>query len=152
MTIHMGPGSSAMKRGPKPRSALVRVLARVQVQETGYLTACCLFMGAKTLGGYGKVGTRTDGRVRFELAHRVVYAAAHGPIPPGLHCDHLCRQRSCVNQDHLEAVTPLENARRQQLRRLHLSIAMPAIGALRVAKAHQDMRPATRSEKSRSDR
>lgn len=46
------------------------------------------------------------------LAHRWSYEYHKGPIPKGLHIDHLCRVRRCVNPDHLEAVTPKENTMR----------------------------------------
>lgn len=60
-------------------------------------SGCWLWTGHITSGGYGRLG-RTP-------AHRVTYSALKGAIPPGLDLDHLCRVRSCVNPDHLEAVT-----------------------------------------------
>lgn len=48
------------------------------------------------------------------LAHRMSYEAFKGPIAPGLQIDHRCKTRSCVNPDHLEAVTQQENIRRQR--------------------------------------
>lgn len=46
------------------------------------------------------------------LAHRYAYELLVGPIPEGMHIDHLCRTRLCVNPRHLEPVTPKVNALR----------------------------------------
>lgn len=45
-------------------------------------------------------------------AHRTVYLAAGGIIPPGLDLDHLCRNRRCVRPAHMEPVTRAENLSR----------------------------------------
>jgi hypothetical protein len=50
---------------------------------------------------------------RPRAAYRVSYIETIGPIPDGLHLDHLCRITHCVNPYHLEPVTQAENNRRQ---------------------------------------
>lgn len=70
--------------------------------------SCWQWKGYINPKGYGEV--RFDGRPQH--AHRAVYMLLVGPIADGLHVDHLCRVRSCVNPEHLEPVTMHENIRR----------------------------------------
>jgi len=46
------------------------------------------------------------------LAHRWSWTWLVGTIPEGMVLDHLCRNRRCVNPDHMELVTLAENKRR----------------------------------------
>lgn len=55
--------------------------------------------------GYGRMCTEG----KLQSAHRLAYEAAVGPIPKGLELDHLCRNRGCINPEHLEPVTHREN-------------------------------------------
>lgn len=59
---------------------------------------CWVWTGSLNSGGYGQ--------------HRRVYERYVGKIPEALELDHLCRNRWCVNPDHLEPVTQGENIRR----------------------------------------
>lgn len=75
-----------------------------KVARSDEASACWLWVGAVSDTGYGVY--------RKAAAHRVSYELNIGPIPDGLHIDHLCRVRHCVNPAHLEAVTQAENNRR----------------------------------------
>lgn len=68
-------------------------------------SGCWEWTGAVDLNGYGVV----YGNGRMRKAHRVLYEKANGTVPHGLELDHLCRNRKCVNPDHLEPVTHREN-------------------------------------------
>lgn len=75
-------------------------------------TGCHEWGGAKFSGtGYGSIwcnATKTN-----IGDHRIAWELKHGqPIPIDKEIDHLCRNRGCVNPEHLEVVTHRENIRR----------------------------------------
>ena len=65
---------------------------------------CWIWTGAKSRG-YGYFGLRG----KWRPAYRVAYASTVGPIPDGMHIDHMCHTPACVNPAHLRPVTNKEN-------------------------------------------
>lgn len=102
----------ASKRKPytkKPVSS--RFFAKVNKSE-----ACWLWTGAKA-GGYGLFFTGSyllNGTPYSMYAHRWLWEEIHGKVPEKQELDHLCRNRACVNPDHLEPVNRKENGQRAQ--------------------------------------
>lgn len=78
-----------------------------KVSPTGF---CWSWTASKCKQGYGNFSFGSTGQ-KFQ-AHRIAYTALVGTIQQGLELDHLCRNTSCVNPDHLEPVTGAENRRR----------------------------------------
>lgn len=66
-------------------------------------------VGAVCSDGYVRLG---GGRNGYLYAHRVIYEAVHGHIPPGLEIDHVNGRKSDNRIRNLEAVTRAENVRR----------------------------------------
>lgn len=74
------------------------------VPESG----CLIWMRAVAGSGYASLGVNG----KQQLAHRAAYELAFGPIPAGLHIDHLCNVRLCMNPHHMKATTQRENTLR----------------------------------------
>lgn len=75
-------------------------------------THCWIWTRARNVSGYGRMRVGAGADRRFVQAHRASYEAFVGPIPAGMQLDHLCRNRPCVNPEHLEPVSGAENTRR----------------------------------------
>lgn len=73
---------------------------------------CWIWHRSINASGYGTV--RVGDKV--EMAHRVAWSDANGPIPLGHEIDHTCGVRACVNPGHLELTTSSENNRRRYAR------------------------------------
>lgn len=69
------------------------------------LGQCWLWLGWDNGKGYGKF----DFGNKKIYAHRFSYQISIGEIPQGLVLDHLCRNRICVNPNHLEPKTNKQN-------------------------------------------
>lgn len=46
---------------------------------------------------------------KLRRAHRVAYYFKSGDIPKGMVIDHICRNRSCVNIEHLRCISKKQN-------------------------------------------
>lgn len=90
---------------PYPMGAkdLARFMAKHDESDNG----CWVWTAAKNHKGYGSFF-----HGKSVPAHRASYKHFVGEGPKGLEIDHLCRVRSCVNPEHLEAVTHMENIMR----------------------------------------
>lgn len=79
-------------------------------------TGCWVWLGRLSHLGYGWINLRVSGR-RSPVprkAHRISYEVFKGKkITEGLEIDHLCRNRRCINPDHLEEVTGAVNLARR---------------------------------------
>lgn len=96
----------AHQRGPKPWPLRDKMLRNTYFCP---ITGCHFWMGfvdPKT--GYGRIWHNNTNL----LVHRVAVVLAGREIPEGLCIDHLCKNRSCCNPDHLDIVTQKVNVLR----------------------------------------
>lgn len=89
------------------------------------MSECIIWRGAVQSRGYGSV---TDGHG----------GTINGPIPSGLTIDHLCRNKLCVNTEHMEVVTRAENSRRALAAQTHCKHGHPLSGGNLRLKIRRD--------------
>ena len=76
-----------------------------KIDKSGGLNSCWMWMGAKTILGYGR---KWDGK-RYLYAHRISYELFYGFCPNKLVICHNCDIPSCVNPRHLTLGTQRDN-------------------------------------------
>lgn len=94
-----------------------KVMARVRITDTGWLTPCWLWTGPTSGkgrgGGYGRMALSGQ----TVAVHLVMFCHFFGFIPGKKQVDHLCNVRKCCNPDHLELLTHKQNQKRRDQRR-----------------------------------
>lgn len=83
-------------------------------------SGCWLWLAGRDGRGYGSF--------KQKKAHRFSYYMHRGPVLEKLDLDHFCRNKCCINPDHLEPVTRRENTMR--------GLAPIVNAALQRAKTH----------------
>ena len=92
----------------KGRFSSAPILDRLMCKMTIKSNGCWEWTASLDSCGYGHIFFA--GKLR--KAHRVAYELLKTPIPEGYEIDHLCRNRRCINPEHMEIVSHAENMRR----------------------------------------
>lgn len=90
-----------------------RILACVEMVDAGFETPCWLWTLADSGTGRGGGYPRMKLNARTCAVHKVSFVNEHGYVPGNKQIDHKCRNRRCVNPDHLEMVSHIENQKRR---------------------------------------
>jgi hypothetical protein len=116
-TLATLPRREGVHDGPLPRPLSVRFWAKVNKRgpipkHRPRLGRCWVWTASTAGGGYGKILSEGGRSGRLIQAHHFLWIEKHGPIPQGKELDHLCRNRACIRDSHVEPVTRRVNVLR----------------------------------------
>lgn len=95
-----------------------KILRKCDVRLAGHVIdgkpdPCWIWTGGHSGNGRGGNYPRMCLDGGTVAVHRTSWTNQNGMIPPRKQIDHKCRNRMCVNPDHLEMVTHKENQKRR---------------------------------------
>ena len=110
----MHPAKNRYRRPGQPIVIPDRVAERA---ATRYVVegGCWVSTYSAASHGYAQIGwqCRADNYKQVVTAHRAAWVHHDGQqIPEGMTVDHTCKNRRCVNPDHLRVLSNYDNARR----------------------------------------
>ena len=112
----MAADQPSVNRYRKPKSKIVipeRVAKRAATKYVENEDGCWISTYSVASHGYAQIGWKDPGYRQVVTAHRAAWVYFTGEqIPEGMTIDHKCKNRPCVNPDHLRMTTNFENARR----------------------------------------
>ena len=91
-----------------PARVAERAFERVRMNENG----CRISEYSVGSHGYAQIGWQEKGTRQTVLAHRAAWVHVNGQMPLGMTLDHVCKERRCVNPEHMRMLPNYENARR----------------------------------------
>ncbi|HYT43449.1 MAG TPA: HNH endonuclease signature motif containing protein, partial [Methylomirabilota bacterium] len=66
---------------------------------------CRIWLGSTNSYGYGTVFAFDNNR----MVHRIIWELEVGDIPEGWHIHHICKNKLCVNIEHLQPLSPRDH-------------------------------------------
>lgn len=112
MSQKSGGLNTAMNSIPFEKAMLRLPLRLTEKLRYDAITNCWIWTACTNGLGYGYLNPIKGEKRGTRRAHRIVYELLVEKIPTGLQCDHLCRNRLCVNPAHIDIVTAQENTLR----------------------------------------
>ena len=92
-----------------PHRVAQRAISRFVVNANG----CHISTYSVASHGYAQIGWNSSGKKYVTTAHRAAWVAHTGEqIRVNMTIDHTCKERRCVNPDHLRVLSIFENGRR----------------------------------------